>query len=74
MLPACLAEMLLTLWSKSWILSVMIGSDQVRLEMFTTGQFPFNYSQLVCMACPEVVFSYLIMRGLGVLPDKMVTV
>ena len=74
MFPACHAEMLRTLWLKTWELPVLTGSVQVRLVMFTTGQCLFKYGRLVCAACWEVESWYLTMTGRQVLPDKMAAV
>ena len=46
----CPAEMLLTLWLKTWRLPVLTGSDQVRLVMFTTGRFCVKYGRFVSTA------------------------
>ena len=43
MFPACPAEMIPTLQLKTWELPILTVSVQVRLAMFTTSQFPFNY-------------------------------
>ena len=74
MFLACSAEMLPTPWLKTLRLLVLMGSDSVRLVMFTTGRFPFKYGRFVYMACREVVFGYLTLTGQEVLPDKTVTV
>ena len=73
MFPASPAEMLATLWSKTWRLVFLTGSDKIRSVMLT-GQFPFKYGQFVCMACREVVSWYRTMTGRQLLPDKTVNV
>ena len=59
---------------KTGRLSVLTGSDQIRLVMFMTGRFAFKYSQFWCIACREVVSWYLTVTGQEVLSDNMVTV
>ena len=73
MFPACSAEMLLPLWLKTWRFPVLTQSDQVRLVMFTMGRFPFKYGWLMCTACWEVLFRYLMTSGWEILADKTVT-
>ena len=71
MLPGCPAEMLLTLQLKTGKLSILMGSDQVRSVMLTTGQFPIKYGQLVCKACWD---RYLPTTGMEVPSDKTVAI
>ena len=76
MFPAFPVKMLPTLQLYTWRLPDLMGSDQVRLVMFT-GRFkygPFKYGLLDCMACVEVVFRYLTTTDREVLPAKTVTV
>ena len=51
--------MLLTLGLKTWRLSILTGSDQVKSVMFMTGWFPFKYSWLVYLL-PDKIDSYSI--------------
>ena len=55
--PACLAEILLTLWLKTERLAILTGSVQVRSVMF-----PFKYRQFVLTACLEGESCYLMAR------------
>ena len=66
--------MLPTLWLETWILPILMGSDQVMLVIFMTGSFPFKYGQFVSTTCWEVLFSFLTTTNQELLPDKMVTV
>ena len=51
-----------------------MGSDEVRIGMFMTGQFPFKYDWFVSTTCCEVVPGFRTMKAQQMLPDKMVIV
>ena len=52
--PACPAEMLPTVWSKTGRLPILRGSVQVMLVMLTSSWFAFKYGRLVFTDCLEV--------------------
>ena len=53
-------------------LCVLMGSDLVRLGLFSTGWFPFKYGHYCSMACYGVLSGYW--TGQQVLPDKTLKV